>query len=74
MNCRPRKRRETPIQQVIRLLHKTHKEVHEILAIVSNPADTDFTKEDATVRAMTKNIREAQRRIPSSREKTNQER
>jgi hypothetical protein len=71
MNCRPRKRRETPIQQVIRLLHKTHKEVHEILAIVSNPVDTDFTKEDAIVRSMTKNVKEAKKRLPSSKPTTN---
>lgn len=40
MSC-IKKRRESPIQQVIRLLHKTHKEVHAILAIVSDSPPTD---------------------------------
>ncbi len=71
MSC-IKKRRETPIQNILRLLHKTHKEVHAILAIVSNPEAKDFTKEDAIVRGMTVRVRRARKRIPSSRETTNQ--
>jgi hypothetical protein len=76
MSC-IKKRRESPTQQIIRLLHKTHKEVHEILAILSHPVSADFSKEDASVTGMTlksrtskKIIDEAKKRIPQSKQPT----
>lgn len=58
-----------PSQQILRLLRKTHREVQAILAIVSNPID--FSKEDAKVRRMTRNVKAARRRIPTPPEQNN---
>jgi hypothetical protein len=57
MSCR----RHT-INDVMRLLHKTHMEVHEILQILSSPED--FSREDASVRANTARLHAARKRIP----------
>ncbi len=71
MTC-PRKR-PTTAQETLRLLHRIHRKTSAILAIVANPVDTDFTKEDAIVRHMTKKVKEARKRIPSIGETTNKE-
>ncbi len=55
------------------MLHRIHRKTSAILAIVANPVDTDFTKEDAIVRHMTKKVKEARKRIPSIGETTNKE-
>lgn len=60
-----KKRRETELQEITRLLHKTHKEVHEILAIVSKNKGDDFTKEDAILKEIKENITNAEKRIPT---------
>jgi len=60
-----KKRKETPTQEIIRLLHKTHKEVHQILAIVSKGAITDLSKEDKLVLDQTDKVNEATKEIPS---------
>jgi hypothetical protein len=60
------------------LLRKTRREVHAILAIVSEPAD--FSKEDKIVRRMTRNdktagkaVKAARKRIPTPEQQaTNQ--
>jgi hypothetical protein len=66
MSCR-----ETPSQKILRLLRKTRQEVRAILAIVSDPTDKDFSKEDAKVRNMTKKVRNARKRIPIPAEQNN---
>ncbi len=63
--------REDSTQKILRLLHKTHREVHQILMIVSKP--TDFASEDYLVRRdtrhakkETRNVKAAKKRIPIS--------
>ena len=49
-------------QQILRLLHKMHRKLRAILAILDNPPD--FSKEDAKVLRMTRVIKKAKQRIP----------
>jgi len=67
MSCRP-KRRHTPTQEILRLLHRTHREVHQILAILSNP--DDFSKEDRAVKRTAKKVDDALNKITPPRTKS----
>ena len=49
-------------QQIMRILHKMHRELRAVLKILSHPPD--FSREDVAVRRMMKTIKKAKQRIP----------